>query len=309
MGGASNLPEMEATHRAKRRAAGISLAFNIVSTLVKVIAAVVTGSVGLLSEAIHSATDVFSSGIALASVNAAAAPPDEEHPFGHGKIESLAGFGESVMLFGIVAYVVFEAISRLFKPHVVESLDLGVIVMAASAVGALVVGLYARKIARQTESLALLSNSQHLMVDFVTSLGVLSGLLIVRATGWVWADSAVALIFAVWMSLGAWKLSYVAFHELIDVRLPPGEIERIKGLVASEPLILNCHKLRTRRSGNVRHIDMHIVVPREITLIEAHDAADRLEKLIELELAPANAVIHVDPYDPERAGHHTAPEH
>lgn len=291
---------MDTTHRAKQRAASISLAFNVVSTLVKIIAAVLTGSVGLLSEAIHSATDVFSSGIALASVNAAAAPPDEEHPFGHGKIESLAGFGESVMLFGIVAYVVFEAIARLIKPHKVESLDLGVAVMAASALGALVVGLYARNVARRTESLALLSNSQHLMVDFVTSLGVLGGLLLVRATGWIWADSAVALVFAIWMCLGAYKLSYLAFHELIDVRLPPGEIARIEKLVASEPIILNCHKLRTRRSGNIRHIDMHIVVPREMTLIDAHDAADRLEKLIERELAPANVVIHVDPYDPSR---------
>jgi cation diffusion facilitator family transporter len=276
------------------------LAFNILSTLVKLVAAVLTGSVSLLSEAAHSFTDIFASAIALASVRAAAVPPDEEHPFGHGKIESLAGFGESILLFGVVVYVVIEAIQRLVTPQPIMELDLGIVVMVASAVGAFLVSRFVGRIASQTGSLALKSNAQHLMVDFVTSAGVLGGLVLAKATGATWADSVLALGFAVWMAWGAWKLSFQAFHDLIDIRLPDEEIHQVRTLIESEPQILGFHRLRTRRSGSMRFIDMHIVVPREWTVVEAHDLADRLEKRIALDLQPATVVIHVDPYDPQR---------
>lgn len=291
---------MEAMHRAKRQAAGASLAFNILSTLVKAIAAALTGSVGLLSEAIHSFSDVFSSGIALASIGAAAQPPDEEHPFGHGKIESLAGFGESIILFATVAYVVYEAIHRLLEPQTVQSLDLGLAVMGASAAGSLIVGIYVRRVAHSSHSLALQSNSQHLFVDALTSFGVLVGLGIVRLSGWGFADSIVALGLAVWMTLGAWKLSRIAFHDLIDVRLPEEEIGHICEILESTPSLLGYHRLRTRRSGHVRFVDLHVVVPREWSVVEAHDLADELEKRIAQELAPANVVIHVDPFNPAK---------
>lgn len=291
---------MDAMEFEKRRAASVSLVFNVASTVVKLVAAVLTGSVSLLSEAAHSLTDVFASSIALASVKAAAAPPDEEHPFGHGKIESLAGFGESILLFGVVVYVVVEAIQRLITPQPIAQLDLGLAVMAASSVGALVVARYVGRIGYKTNSLALKSNAQHLMVDFVTSVGVLVGLFAVTLTGVTWSDSVVALGLAAWMSHGAYTLARQAFHDLIDVRLPDEEVSQIRQLVDSEPGMLGYHKLRTRRAGSLRYVDMHIVVPREWTVVEAHDLADRLEKRIEAELAPANVVIHVDPYDPQR---------
>jgi len=284
----------------KRRAAGVSVAFNIVSTIIKLIAAVLTGSVSLLSEAAHSLTDVFASSIALISVTAASAPPDEEHPFGHGKIESLAGFGESILLFGVVVYVVVEAVMRLVTPQPIAQLDLGLWVMAASSVGALGVARYVDRIGKRTHSLALKSNAQHLMVDFVTSVGVLAGLFAVHLTGVTWSDSVVALGLAVWMTIGAWRLARQAFHDLIDVRLPDEEVAWIGTMVEHEPGVLGYHKLRTRRAGSLRYVDMHIVVPREWNVVEAHDLADRLEKRIETELAPANVVIHVDPYDPNR---------
>lgn len=284
----------------KNRAAGVSLAFNVVSTVVKLVAAVLTGSVSLLSEAAHSFTDIFASSIALASVRAAAVPPDEEHPFGHGKIESLAGFGESILLFGVVVYVAIEAVQRLLTPQPIQELDLGIAVMVASAVGALLVSKYVGKVAHDSGSLALQSNAQHLMVDCVTSAGVLGGLFLVRVTGVTWSDSLLALGFSFWMSYGAWKLARRAFHDLIDIRLPDEEIEQIKNIIRSEPHVLDFHRLRTRRAGSVRNIDMHIVVPREWSLVEAHDCADRLEKRIAKDMEPANVVIHVDPFEPGR---------
>lgn len=281
----------------KRRAAGVSVAFNVVSLAVKLVAAVLTGSVSLLSEAIHSGSDVFTSALAWLGVRAAAVPPDEEHPYGHGKIESLTGFGEAIMLIGIVGYVGFEAIHRLMVGAEVQQVDLGIGVMAASSVGSFLTARYVGGIGARARSLALLSNSQHLMADCVTSLGVMAALVITKLTGWVAADAWFALLFGAWLAYGAIRLVRAAFHELIDIRLPDEDVARIRAILDAHPDLLGYHRLRSRSSGGYRNIDLHIVVPSEWTLVRAHDLADHLEKEIAAVLAPANVVIHVDPYD------------
>jgi cation diffusion facilitator family transporter len=281
----------------KRRAAVASLGFNVLSTAFKLIAAVLTGSVALLSEAVHSMTDVIASSIAYFGVRAAAAPPDEEHPYGHGKIESLAGFGESILLLMTVIYIVIQSVRRLMSGAGAERLDFGMAVMAASAIGAIALGLYVSAVGKRTRSLALQSNGQHLRVDSLTSVGVLVALAITSITGWKQADAVVAILIAGWIGYSAWLLSKKAFDQLIDRRLPDEEVTRIKAIVATHEGILSCHQLRSRLSGNERYIDMHIVVPNQLTVVEAHEVADRLEKDIADALAPAQVVIHVDPYD------------
>lgn len=293
--------EVDASGALKRRAASASLLFNLASTVGKVVAAVLTGSVSLLSEAIHSATDVVSSSIAYLGVRAAAAPPDEEHPYGHGKIESLAGFGESILLFLIVIYIVGESIHRLLTGSSVQQLDLALIIMALSTIGSFVISRFVRGVAHETRSLALLSNAQHLMADFWTSVGVLIALGLTKFAGWREADAVIALVLAAWIAFSAVALARQAFHELIDARLSDEEVERICSLLTSDPRLMSFHRLRSRRSGNTRYIDVHIVVPSEWSVVDAHALADDLEKLIEREMAPAQAVIHVDPYDAVKA--------
>jgi cation diffusion facilitator family transporter len=239
--------------------------------------------------------------MAFAGVKAAAVPPDEEHPYGHGKIESLAGFGESVLLLCIVVYITFQAISKLLHKPVIESIDIGVYVMAFSAVGCLVVSRYVLKVAKQTRSLALRSNGQHLTADCFTSIGVMAALWGTSLTGWHWLDPVVALVIAAWMCVGSWRLAHEAFHHLIDRRLSDEELQTIERLVGGNSDVLGYHRLRTRLSGNVRFIDMHIVVPNQWSVVQAHEVADELEKLIGKELAPAQVVIHVDPYDDTKA--------
>lgn len=285
------------TQAQKSRAAVASLAFNLLSTLLKLVAAILTGSVALLSEAVHSITDVIASTIAYFSVKAAAVPPDEEHQYGHGKIESLAGFGESVLLLVIVFYIGYQSIEHLIHGSRVQQLNLGIVVMAASALGATAVGAYVARVGRQTHSLALQSNGQHLYVDAITSAGVLIALAITSLSGWQQADAVVALILAAWIGLNAFALARKAFDQLIDRRLPDEELDTIRRLVGAHTEILNCHRLRTRLSGVERYIDMHIVVPNQLTVVEAHDLAETLELEIRSELAPATVVIHVDPYD------------
>lgn len=285
---------------AKKRAASVSLAYNLAFTILKLVAAVMTGSVSLLSEGVHSATDVVSSTIALVSVRAAALPPDDEHPYGHGKIESLAGFGESILLILIVLYIFFESIQRFIRPASIERLDFGIWVMVASTITSLLVARYVGGVAKQTDSMALRANGQHLMIDFVTSLAVLVALGVTRVTGWAYVDAIFAILFALWLGFGAWTLSREAFHQLIDRKIAPEEIAQIEIVLQAEPEVLSYHRLRTRHSGNEHFVDLHVVVPNDWSVVQAHALADRLEKEIEARLTPAHVVIHVDPYDPQK---------
>lgn len=275
----------------------------MLSTLLKFAGAVLTGSLGLLSEAIHSGTDIASSLLSLVGVRAADRPPDEDHPYGHGKIESLAGFGEATLLVVIAVYVVFEAVHRLISGSAVEQVPLGIAIMALSAVGALLMGFHVRKVAQEERSLALQGNAQHLFVDSVTSFAVLGSLLIVHFSHWTLADPIFAILLAMWMSWGAKSLFNTAFQELIDVALPADEVATVQRLVKETGGVVSYHRMRTRRVGSVRHIDLHIVVPREWDLVTAHDCADALEKRIAAALEPAHVVIHVDPFDSTRASH------
>ncbi len=287
--------------RLKRRAAILSLGYNSTLTVLKLIAAVLTGSVSLLSESVHSATDVVASFVAFLSIRVAAVPPDEEHPYGHGKVESLAGLGESVMLLIIVVYIVVEAIGRLRHGSEVKNLDIGIAVMGISAVSSLFVARHVTKIGNRTSSLALRSNGQHLMVDFWTSVGVLVALAVTRFSGWQQADAYVAIGLAAWIAFGAIRMSREAVQQLIDHRLPDDELARIAAVLSDSPGVISYHHLRTRHSGHVHYIDVHVVVPAEWSLVQAHDLADAIEKRIEEELAPAHAVIHVDPFDERKS--------
>ncbi len=287
--------------RAKRRASALSLAYNVLFTAAKLVAALLTGSMSLLSEALHSATDIVASALAYVGVRAASAPPDERHPYGHGKIETLAGFGESILLFLMVLYLIGEGIHRLLQGVVLESLELGLAVMSLSTLTSLLIGQYVLRVGRRTRSLALLSNGQHLMVDFWTSAGVLLALLLIRLTGWTPLDPLLAIGIALWLLRGAWRLATQAFHELIDQRLPDEEIAHIDRVIRSDARVISYHNLRTRRAGAMRYIDLHIVVPADWSLQQAHAVADELEKRLERELSPAEVVIHVDPYDPLKA--------
>ena len=295
------LGQSEIDERDKRRASGLSLAFNIFQTLLKIGAAILTHSVSVFSEAAHSSIDVLASLMAFVGVRVGAAPPDEEHPYGHGKVESLAGFGESILLFGTVIYILITAINRLVHKPPIERIDVGVIVMGISAVGCFLVSRYLVAVSKRTKSLALKSNGQHLTADCVTSIGVLAALALSKLSGLLWVDSAMAILIAVWMAVGAWHLAVEAFDHLIDKRLSDEELDQIETILKDHPEVLGHHRLRTRLSGNMRYIDMHIVVPNEWSVVQAHSVADELEKKIAFELSPAQVVIHVDPFDAAKA--------
>ncbi|MBC8064106.1 MAG: cation diffusion facilitator family transporter, partial [Chlorobia bacterium] len=159
---------------------------------------------------------------------------------------------------------------------------------------------HVKAIADRTGSLALKSNSQHLLIDCVTSVGVLVALFTTKLTGLVRADAVFALLLAGWMAVGAWRLAKQAFDQLIDRSLTDAELDQVRGIIRSQAGVMGYHRLRSRLSGDTRYVEMHVVVPTNWSLVQAHDTADDLEKHIATALTPAVVVIHVDPYDPAK---------
>lgn len=285
----------------KRLAATISVVSNSTLVVLKLLVGLLTGSVSVLAEAIHSANDLIASVIALVSIRIAEHPPDREHPYGHGKAEGISAAVEAVLIAGAGVWIVVEAVQKILKQQEVEHLGWGAGVMVVSVVLNTIVSRYLFRVAREEDSPALEADAHHLATDVYTSLGVAVGLGVVWLTGWHIVDPVVAIAVALLIMRIGYSLTLKSLHHLMDARLPTTEIARIEDILNGETRIHSWHNLRTRKSGNVRHIDLHIVFRNDATLLEAHEVADALEKRIAQELAPAHVVIHVDPYDPQKA--------
>lgn len=252
----------------------------------------ISGSVGIVAEAIHSAIDLVAAIIAWASVRIADRPPDEDHPFGHGKAESISGAVEAALIVVAAVWIVYEAVHKLFSGGAVDHLPWAIGVMAVSALINTLVSRYLLKVAKEEDSLALEADGQHLATDVYTSLGVALGLSLVWLTGWLWLDAATALAVALWIGFIGWRLVRKATDQLMDAGLPKEDLQRITAILNDCPRIISWHKLRTRKAGSRRHIILHTVFPPDIKLIDAHQVADDLEKRIENAMAPACVVIH-----------------
>lgn len=285
----------------KRLAATLSVVSNSALVVLKLLVGLLSGSVSVLAEAVHSANDLIASVIALVSIRIAERPPDQEHPYGHGKAEGISAAVESALIVGAAVWIVVEAVRKIVKQQPVEHLGWGAAVMGVSVILNTLVSRYLFRVAREEDSPALEADAHHLATDVHTSLGVAAGLVLVWATEWHIVDPLVAIGVAVLILRIGLGLTVKSLHHLMDARLPASDISRIESILNGETRIHSWHNLRTRKSGNTRHIDLHIVFRNDATLLEAHEVADELEKRIARELAPAQVVIHVDPYDPEKA--------
>ncbi|MDW8290721.1 MAG: cation diffusion facilitator family transporter [Armatimonadota bacterium] len=284
----------------KALAAAISVASNSSLVALKLLVGWASGSVSIIAEAIHSANDLLAALIALVSVRIAERPPDAQHPYGHGKAEGISAAIEALLIVGAAIWIIVESVDRILHPRPVENLTLGIAVIGISALLNTVVSRYLFRVAREEDSPALEADAQHLATDVYTSLGVIAGLALTGATDWHLVDPLVAIGVALLILHIGWSLTTKSVHHLMDTQLPTAEVSRIELILNGEPRIHSWHNLRTRKAGNTRHIDLHIVFRNDATLVEAHQVADELEKRIAAELAPAQVVIHVDPYDPEK---------
>jgi cation diffusion facilitator family transporter len=302
----TKIARMLLVNTAKTKAAAVSIASNTSLVIFKLAVGILSGSVSIISEAIHSANDLLAAIIAYFSVRISDRPADSEHPFGHGKAESISGVVEAALIVFAAIWIVVEAVKKiiLINNHQggeLEHLGWGTAVMIISVVLNTIVARYLFKVAKKEDSVALEADAHHLSTDVYTSLGVAAGLVIVWITDWHIVDPIVAIMVAALIFSIGWKLTVSAGKHLMDASLPESEVAEIEKLIKSETRIVSWHRMRTRKSGSYRHIDFHIVMPAEATLVEAHHIADELEKLIDQRFAPANVVIHVDPFDVAKA--------
>ena len=286
----------------KEKTARLSVYSNTSLVILKLIVGLYTGAVSIISEAAHSAVDLLAALIACYAVREADRPPDERHAFGHGKFENLSGAIEAVLIIVAAIWIVYEAAGKLKNPQTPEMLEYGMVLMLLSIIVNLVVSNRLMKVAKSTGSHALEADALHLQADVWTSAGVLAGLVIIWFTGWAWVDPAIAIFVAAIVFKAGYGMTRKSFQELTDVSLPPEEEAVIKEIVARHGEVVGYHKLRTRRSGSRRQVDMHIVLYHEMPLAEAHEVADKIEAEIDEALRPCEAVIHIEPCNPKLYG-------
>lgn len=282
----------------KSRTVLFSISSNAVLLTVKLVAGVLTGSVSVLSEAVHSATDLVASVIALVAVRRSNSPPDEDHNYGHGRFENLAGVFEGLVLFVVGGYIVYGAVDNILNGAELELLGLGIVVMALSAVVNLFVSEWLLRVARETDSRALEAEGYNLRTDVWGAAGVAVGLIGALVTGWTVLDPIIAALIGLAILWTAFRLVSGSTRVLLDESLPPGEldvVERvIEDCVRREAAIRGFHKLRARKSGSQRHIDFHLQLKAETTLGEAHKISDDLEERIRRGLPNSDVLIHLE---------------
>jgi cation diffusion facilitator family transporter len=279
----------------KAGAARLSVFSNAFLVLFKLGAGLATGSVSVLSEAVHSAVDLLAAGIAYFSVRASDVPADERHPYGHGKIEHVSGVVEGLLIFGAAGWIIYHAVHRLRAPAPLEREHFAVGIMVISVVTNWLVSRHLFRVARETESVALEADAHHLSVDVVTSLGVTVGLVATALTGWMALDPLIAIGIALFIIQIAWRLTSRAGAPLLDQRLPHEEIQRIRDILEADERVLGYHKVRARRAGAVRHVDLHLQLDPDLNLQEAHRVAEEVEDRIREAFPIAQVITHMEP--------------
>ena len=291
----------------KTRAAGLSIVSNSILIALKLAAGAITGSIAIITEAVHSSIDLLASVIAFVSVRKADEPADEDHPYGHAKIENLAAAIEGMLILVGAGIIVFESVRRLVDVVEVDSLGVGIAVIAFSAVANLVVSTYLYRQASLTESPALEGDAAHLRTDAATSAGVLVALVLVEVTGVTWLDPATALVVAVAIVFAGVRILSRSSRVLVDEALPEAELDAVRHAFEEHGAeeLEGFHKLRARRAGSRRYIDMHVQFEDGTTLRRAHELAHELQEDIRSRLRGADVLIHLEPSDapsPEAKG-------
>ncbi len=288
----------------RTRAASLSIASNSALILLKLVAGAITGSVAILTEAIHSAVDLLASVVAYFSVREAEQPADADHRYGHEKFENVAAAVEGMLILVGSGVIVYTSVRNLVEGSEIEALGFGIGVIGFAAAVNLVVSAYLYRRARETESAALEGDAAHLRADAYTSLGVLAGLVLVKVTGETWIDPAVALVIGGAIVFTGVRILRGSWGVLVDQALPDEEVDAIRESIEAfaGSGVLGYHNLRTRRAGARRYVDLHVQFRSGTSLEAAHVTAHALQDRIGERLRGADVLIHLEPEDRLRPG-------
>jgi ferrous-iron efflux pump FieF len=254
-----------------------------------------TGSVSLLASLVDSGLDLLASALNLFAVRHALEPADKEHRFGHGKAEAIAGMGQAAFIGGSGFFLVFESVTRLIRPETVTYGWIGIAVMLISLAATIALVWFQWRVLAQTRSVAIEADRFHYVTDIVSNLSVLAALILVAWGGFAIADPLVGLGIALFILWGAYRIFRSAYDELMDREMSDSERAQIKAAAASVPGVLSIHDLRTRRAGHHVFVQLHLDLPPEMTLRQAHAISDAVEMRIMEAFPGAEVLIHQDP--------------
>lgn len=279
---------------AKVSVARLSILSNTLLIMMKLAAGILSGSVSIISEAIHSSMDLVAAVIAFFSVSVSDNPPDSRHPYGHGKVENISGVIEALLIFLAALWIIFEAVKKLIEgTFELDSIAIGSTVMVISAIVNFFVAKKLYKVARVTNSVALEADALHLKTDVYTSLGVAGGLGLILLTGINWLDPVVAILVALFIIRESYYLMKRAFTPLLDTAWEENDIAKLEDTL--NRMEVDYHDLRTRVAGNYRFIDLHIQIPREESVGHAHEYCDKIENELTSKYEHLTVTIHVEP--------------
>lgn len=282
----------------KTQVAKLSIISNSALILMKFAVGILTGAVSIISEAIHSTMDLIAAVIAFISVKVSDRPPDKSHPFGHEKAENISGVIEAILIIIAAFVIVIEAVKKLATGSEVDHVGFGFGVMAVSAIVNVVVSTKLYKVAREEESVAIEADALHLKADVLTSIGVAAGLLLIWIFDLHILDPIVAILIAVIILKESYEMLMRSFSPLMDATLSDEEIELIRKILGDHrDIYVDIHDLRTRRSGKIKHIDLHMTIPHLMTVKEFHDISDDIEGDIEKALSNTKVLTHSEPCD------------
>lgn len=287
---------MTALLKNKRLAAALSVFSNSALIIFKLFAGILSGSISIISEAIHSCSDLLASFIALFSVNKSDMPADSDHQFGHGKYEDFSGLLEGTLIILAAFYIVFEAIKRIM--HGIEPIShpsLAIGVMLISVVVNIIVSTYLAAVAKHTESMAIHADAEHLRTDIYSSLAVLIGLLAIKVTGMEILDPLIAIFVAIIIVHAGYEICKKSANNLLDVALPESDIEKIKTVINTYEEIKNIKNIKTRKAGKDKEIVITLQIDGRKTIAFAHKLCDNLESALEETLGNTAVTIHIEP--------------
>lgn len=281
--------------RLKRLAtyAAVAVASTLIAT--KLWAWIETDSVAMFASLVDSTLDLMASGLNLLAVRHALTPADEEHRFGHGKAEAIAGLGQAAFIAGSSAFLIFQSIERIVNPHELPQSNFAIGVMVFSILLTFALVSFQRYVTRRTRSLAIGADSLHYVGDLATNAGVILALVLAGSFGWTVADPLIGLAIAGVIGWGAVQILRSSYDELMDREFADADRERIKQIVKCHMDVVSLHDLRTRHSGHRAFIQLHLELAPEMSLVDAHRISDEVEDAIRLAFPDAEVLIHQDP--------------
>lgn len=285
-----------------KRYAWLSIGAAVATILLKTWAWWLTGSVGLLSDALESLVNLGGAIMALAMLSLAAMPPDDNHAHGHGKAEYFSSAFEGFLIIVAAASIAYTALERLLNPQPLEAVGIGLVVSLIATVINLVTARILMNVGRTYQSITLEADAQHLMTDVWTSVGVVAAVGLVWLTGWMWLDPVIALVVAMNIVWTGWQLLQRSAAGLMDVSIPADEIRAIETVLAGyRGEGLDFHALRTRQAGSRAFVSLHVLVPGIWTVQQAHDWAERIESDLRDAVPHAHVLTHLEPIEDPRS--------